>query len=128
MKILTTILLIGLTSVAFADGEGSWYESPQLLGRHESMEKSGISPFLYFDSIAAASVEGGIETADNFTSQVYAGLDLDLEKLFGWDGTISKISIVRSGSKKCLAKSGRLNSAGHPWMRISRTTNCIVIL
>ena len=94
MKILTTTLLIGLTSVAFADGEYSWYESPQLLGRHESMEKSGISPFLYFDAIAAASVEGGIETADNFTSQTYAGLDLDLEKLFGWDGTISKISIV----------------------------------
>lgn len=79
--------------MAIANGE-VWYERDQLLGRPESMEESVISLFLYFDAIAAGNVEGGIQTADNFTAQTYAGLDLDLEKLFGWDGTTGKISIV----------------------------------
>ncbi|MDF1824008.1 MAG: carbohydrate porin [Verrucomicrobiales bacterium] len=72
----------------------SWYERERLLGSHDTLEESGISPFLYFDSIAAASVDGGRESAQNFTVQTYAGVDLDLEKLLGWDETTVKISMV----------------------------------
>ncbi|MDF7808653.1 carbohydrate porin [Pontiellaceae bacterium B12219] len=71
-----------------------WYEEDRLFPRYESMVDSGIMPFLYFDSIYAANVDGGIETGDNFTAQTYAGVDLDLEKLIGWDSTIMKISMV----------------------------------
>ncbi|MDF1739748.1 MAG: carbohydrate porin [Verrucomicrobiales bacterium] len=71
-----------------------WYERDRLLGPRDSLEDAGISPFLYFDSIAAASVDGGIDTAKNYTVQTYAGVDLDLEKILGWDETTVKISMV----------------------------------
>ncbi|QBG48036.1 carbohydrate porin [Verrucomicrobia bacterium S94] len=91
---------LSLTAVAEeAVQNKAWYEEERLFSRHESMEEAGIFPFLYFDSIYAANVDGGIETADNFTAQTYAGVDLDLEKLIGWDGTRIKLSIVnRSGN------------------------------
>ncbi len=88
------------TRATSAKGSASlpWYERDHLLGRHESMIKAGISPFLYFDAIGAANVDGGIRTADNFTAQTYGGVDLDLGKILGWAGTTSKISFVnRSG-------------------------------
>ena len=72
----------------------AWYERERLIDTNDSLEDSGISPFLYFDSIAAASVDGGRESARNFTVQTYAGVDLDLEKLLGWDETTMKISMV----------------------------------
>lgn len=76
-----------------------WYERDRLFGRHAGMENAGISPFLYFDSIVAGNVDGGIRTADNFTAQTYGGVDLDFGKMLGWEGTTSKISFVnRSGN------------------------------
>ncbi len=72
----------------------SLHESERLLGTHDTLEESGISPFLYYDSIAAASVDGGLASAKNFTVQTYAGVDLDLEKLLGWDETTVKLSMV----------------------------------
>jgi carbohydrate-selective porin OprB len=97
MKRLTSTLLIGLTSVAFADSE-AWYEREQLTGDwggfRTSLEDKGITPFAYYDSIAAANVSGGIKDDDQYTGQVYAGLDLDFEKMFGWDETTGKLSMV----------------------------------
>ncbi|MDF7799473.1 carbohydrate porin [Pontiellaceae bacterium B1224] len=71
-----------------------WHEEDRLFPRYESMVDSGIMPFLYFDSIYAANVDGGVRTADNFTAQTYAGVDLDLEKLIGFEDAIVKISMV----------------------------------
>ncbi|WPJ97407.1 carbohydrate porin [Coraliomargarita algicola] len=97
MKIITTTMLIGLTSIAFANGE-AWNEREQVTGDwgglRTSLEDKGIDAFLYYDSIAAASVSGGIQHDDQFTGQVYAGVRLDFEKMFGWDTTTGKISIV----------------------------------
>ncbi|MCK9609324.1 MAG: carbohydrate porin [Methylomonas sp.] len=97
MKILTTFMLIGLSSIAFAADE-AWNEREYLTGDwgglRTSIEDKGIEPFLYYDSIAAANVSGGIQTDDQYTGQVYGGLNLDLEKLLGWDATTAKISMV----------------------------------
>ena len=35
-----------------------WYERDRIFGRHQDMLDSGISPFLFFDSITAANVGG----------------------------------------------------------------------
>jgi carbohydrate-selective porin OprB len=97
MKRLTTTLLIGLTGLAFGDTE-AWYERSQLSGDwgglRTSLEENGIEPFLYYDSIAGANVSGGIQQDDQFTGQVYAGLLLDFDEIFGWDATTGKISMV----------------------------------
>ncbi|MGJ8724769.1 MAG: carbohydrate porin [Roseibacillus sp.] len=71
-----------------------WYESDRLFGRNQSMLDSGISPFLFWDSITAANVSGGRDSASNFTAQTYGGVDLDLGKLFGFQDTIAKVSFV----------------------------------
>ncbi|WP_372796335.1 carbohydrate porin [Pontiella sp.] len=97
MKKLLTVTIIASVGLAFAEevvNTKSWYEQDRLFNRHEDMEESGISPFLYFDSIYAANVDGGVETDDQFTAQVYAGVDLDLEKLLGFEDTVFKISMV----------------------------------
>jgi carbohydrate-selective porin OprB len=97
MKKLITTALIATSSLALAEDAATskvWYEQDRLFSRHENMVESGISPFLYIDTIYAANVDGGRETADNFTAQTYAGVDLDLEKLFGLEDTVVKISMV----------------------------------
>jgi carbohydrate-selective porin OprB len=76
----------------------AWNERTQLTGDwggfRTSLEENGITPFLYYDSIAAASVSGGIEKDDQFTGQVYAGVNLDFDKMLGWNTTTGKISMV----------------------------------
>lgn len=61
--------------------------------RPELIDK-GVTPFLYYDSIFGANVHGGIQDDRQFAGQVYAGVDLDLEKLLGWQGATMKISTV----------------------------------
>ncbi len=63
-------------------------------GARSCLAESGITPFLYYDSIYAANVDGGIKSDQDYTGQIYAGADLDLETLWGWDGTTMKISMV----------------------------------
>ncbi|WP_372806319.1 carbohydrate porin [Pontiella sp.] len=97
MKKQIITALIASSSLALAEDAATtkaWYEEDRLFSRHESMEESGISPFLYIDTIYAANVDGGRETDDNFTAQTYAGVDLDLEKLFGIEDAVVKISMV----------------------------------
>jgi len=93
---ITTFLLLtfGVVWAQESATTKAWYEQDRLLPRHADMEESGISPFLYYDGIVSASLDGGKRTSDNFTSQVYAGMNLDLEKLLGWDDTTAKISMV----------------------------------
>ncbi|QDV56545.1 Porin B precursor [Rosistilla oblonga] len=64
-------------------------------GIRPCLQDSGITPFLYYDSITAANVDGGIKADQDFTGQVYAGADLDLETLLGWNRTTLKISTVQ---------------------------------
>ncbi|MFG0254819.1 MAG: carbohydrate porin, partial [Rhodopirellula sp. JB053] len=73
-------------------------EEPYLLGNccgtRSLLQMSGVTPFLYYDSIFAANVDGGLTADEAYTGQIYAGADLDLEQLWGWDGTTLKISMV----------------------------------
>lgn len=101
---LITIVVATSWGVAFAGEPVSvnwyepapetWYERARLLGTHDTLEQAGISPFLYYDSIAAANVEGGLRDAKNYTVQTYAGVDLDLEKILNWNDTTVKLSMV----------------------------------
>ena len=63
-------------------------------GNRQRMIESGVTPFFYYDAIASANVSGGLRNNEGYTGQVYAGVDLDLEKLWGWHGTTMKISTV----------------------------------
>jgi carbohydrate-selective porin OprB len=96
-QIIITLLLssgVALAAEEMPPESKAWYEEAQLFNGRASLEESGITPFLYVDSIYAANVDGGIATEDNFTAQVYAGVDLDLEKILGWSDTVAKISMV----------------------------------
>ncbi|WFB35484.1 carbohydrate porin [Kiritimatiellota bacterium B12222] len=103
MKKLLTLLLCAGISVAVAqeesdDSGGPWTERDQLTGdwggSRTKLEDSGVTPFLYYDGIAGAAVSGGLSTGNAYTGQVYAGIDLDFDKMLGWEGTIMKISMV----------------------------------
>ncbi|HBP87365.1 MAG TPA: carbohydrate porin [Nitrospirales bacterium] len=76
----------------------SWYEGAQLTGNwwgfRDSLEDSGVRPFIVYDSIFAANVSGGIESDKDFVGQVYAGLEMDLERLLGLNGMTFKVSYV----------------------------------
>ncbi|MBK1829792.1 carbohydrate porin [Verrucomicrobiaceae bacterium R5-34] len=87
-----------LATTAATEDDASFNAGDYLTGdwgglRPDLIDK-GITPFLYYDSIFGANVSGGIARDEDFAGQVYAGVDLDLEKLFGWEGTTMKISTV----------------------------------
>ena len=63
-------------------------------GLRSQLIESGVTPFLFYDSITSANLGGGLRDDQGFVGQVYAGVDLDLEKLFGLNGTTMKISYV----------------------------------
>lgn len=88
---------IATTATAQLTAE-SWYERKQLTGNwwglRDLLVDSGVQPFLYYDSIFAANVSGGIESDKDFVGQVYAGLNTDLERLLGLEGMTFKISYV----------------------------------
>jgi carbohydrate-selective porin OprB len=108
MKKLITIALIVSSSIALA-GE-SWAERDRLTGdwggARTNLEARGVTPFAYYDSIFAANVSGGKKTGGEFTGQVYAGFDLDLETLLGWQDTIMKISMVERHGKSVASDVG----------------------
>lgn len=67
---------------------------------HGGVSKSkSIDPFISFVSIAASNVSGGLDHTSEYAGQLYAGLNLDFEKILGWKGTRGKISMInRHGS------------------------------
>jgi carbohydrate-selective porin OprB len=100
MKKITAMILIASVGVATADQPVAeptskpWYEEDRLFDGRRDMEESGINLFLYFDSIWGANITGGIKNDQDFTAQIYAGADFDLEKLMGAEDTVAKISMV----------------------------------
>ncbi|HBR94429.1 MAG TPA: hypothetical protein DEA90_09725 [Opitutae bacterium] len=81
-----------------AADSGSLFERERLTGdwggARSDLEEYGITPFFYYDAIVGANVSGGIQDDEEFTGQIYAGLDFDFEKLFGWESTTMKLSVV----------------------------------
>ncbi len=102
MKTLNTSLwiaaaVISSSSIALADSQpliererltGDWG------GARTDLEAFGITPFFYYDAIVGANVSGGLQNDEAFTGQIYAGFDFDFEKLFGWESTTMKLSVV----------------------------------
>lgn len=96
---ITLLLSSGIATAETAQpASGSWYERDHLTGNwdglRDSLEASGIAPFIVYDSIFAANVSGGSESDRDFTGQLYAGLKMDLEKLMGLSGTTFKLSMI----------------------------------
>ncbi|MGJ8639237.1 MAG: carbohydrate porin [Opitutaceae bacterium] len=105
MKKLTASLLITSTvALSSQSALADYVDSGPILerervtgdwgGSRTSLEEAGIAPFFYYDGIIGANVSGGIQDDENFTGQIYAGLDFDFEKLFGWEDTTMKLSMV----------------------------------
>lgn len=100
MKKLIITTLLASSSLALANDTDSspLLERERLTGDwgglRTSLEEDGIKPFLYYDAIVAANVSGGIQDDEEATGQVYAGLDLDFEKLLSWEATTMKVSMV----------------------------------
>ncbi|MDQ8192837.1 carbohydrate porin [Coraliomargarita sp. SDUM461004] len=99
-RFLLSAAFLASSSCALADyvDSGPILERERLTGdwggSRTSLENAGITPFFYYDAIVGANVSGGIQDDEEFTGQIYAGLDLDLEKLFDWEATTMKISMV----------------------------------
>ena len=98
-KIFAFVFVCATGSSWAAEPAGTaWNERDQLTGNwggaRTRMEESGVTPFAYYDAILGANVSGGVQSGEAFTGQLYMGVDLDLEKLLGWDATTMKISMV----------------------------------
>ena len=63
-----------------------------LLGLRPKLVDSGVTPFLFYDGIFGANVSGGLNDDQAYAGQAYFGINLDLEKLLGWENTTVKIS------------------------------------
>jgi porin len=69
-------------------------------GRHgEDLASLGYSFFAYYTAIVASNVSGGIDKGTAYAHDVYAGINLDLERLLGWKSTtFSLTGINRAGA------------------------------
>ncbi len=96
-KLFTLLLCTGL-GVAVAQESVPMIERDRITGdwggARTNLEDDGVNFFAYYDAIAGAAVSGGLSTGNDYTGQVYAGVDLDFEKLLGWQNTVMKISMV----------------------------------
>lgn len=63
------------------------------------MENDGIAPYLYYTSIAAANVSGGVrQGGPEYAQDVNPGVTLDMQKLVGWDdATVNLNGVDRVG-------------------------------
>lgn len=79
---------------AFADRlTGDW------AGQRTKLADAGVEVFAYFNAIVASNSSGGLNRKTNYAGDAFAGVSLDLDKLFGWQDTTLVISgINRHGS------------------------------
>lgn len=103
-----TIMIIAVLAGLIALGDDlesqqRWYEKERitgdLMGLRPAMEDAGLTPFAYYNAIVAANVSGGVESEQDYASDVYFGMKFDLEKLLGWKDTVFTVSgIDRHGN------------------------------
>jgi porin len=68
-------------------------------GKRKQLEEQGITLFGYYNAIVASNVNGGIDDATDYAGDLYAGVQLDLDKIADWDGwTFNLTGIDRHGS------------------------------
>jgi len=67
-------------------------------GTRTQLKAEGIDVFAYYNAIVSANVSGGNEDANAYAGDLFAGVTLDLGKLFGADGwTFNLSGIDRHG-------------------------------
>jgi porin len=82
---------------------GSWAAGDYLTGdwggRRTRLAAQGYTFFAYYNAIVASNVSGGIDQGTAYAGDLYAGLQVDLQKVFGWDGwTFNLTGIDRQGN------------------------------
>lgn len=81
------------------DSATNWPDNPYLTGDWGGMRTrladDGVSPYLYYTSIVAANVSGGVRRGGpKYAQDVNPGVLLDMKKLAGWDGAMININGV----------------------------------
>jgi porin len=103
----TLIRLIALTAMALpsleAGASGPWQDGDYLTGdwggRRSELVDQGYRFFAFYNAIVASNVSGGIDQGSAYAGDLYAGLTLDLEKIFGLEGwTFNLSGIDRHGA------------------------------
>lgn len=73
-----------------------WIAGDYLTGdwgaKRQELAKDGYRFFAYYNAIVARNVSGGIDLGGSYAGDLYAGVQLDLEKIFGWNGWIFNLS------------------------------------
>jgi porin len=82
---------------------GGWLDGDYLTGdwggRRSRLEAQGYRFFAYYNAIVASNVGGGIDQGTAYAGDLYVGVQLDLQKIFGWDGwTFNLTGIDRQGA------------------------------
>jgi porin len=102
---LSTTLALGAALLLPAAGAqaAGWAAGDHLLGdwggRRAALQEQGISFWGYYNAIVASNVSGGIEQGTAYAGGLYAGVQLDLDKLAGLDGwTFTLSGIDRHGA------------------------------
>ncbi|MFT3992273.1 MAG: carbohydrate porin [Luteolibacter sp.] len=96
---LLTLLLASSPLLA----QASWLDGDRLTGDWQGLrttqENSGVKIFAYYAGIFATNVSGGISQDSDYSGDLFAGVELDLEKILGWDSTAFTLSgIDRHGN------------------------------
>ena len=73
--------------------------------RSELYEK-GVDPFVGYVSIASSNISGGVDRDVVFAGQLYAGVNLNLEKIINLKGTRFKVSMVNRHGEGLLSEVG----------------------
>lgn len=82
---------------------GGWLNGDYLTGdwggKRTELAAKGYTFFAYCNAIVASNVGGGNEQGTALAGDLYAGMTIDLQKAFGWDGwTFNLSGIDRSGA------------------------------
>tara|TARA_R110001583_G_scaffold45415_6_gene143053 strand:- start:2009 stop:3256 length:1248 start_codon:yes stop_codon:yes gene_type:complete len=102
LVLVSTSLFAANTLHANTDSEGRLNEE-YLTGnwhaQRATLEEEGYRYFAYYNTIASSNVSGGIDSGSDFAGDLFAGMQLDLDKIFGWeDWTFNLSGIERHGN------------------------------
>jgi porin len=105
-RLLSLVLATSSVSAGGATGAetalDSWLSGDYLTGdwngSRTELEDKGYRFFGYYNAIVASNLSGGIDQRTEYAGDLYAGVQLDLGKSFGWDGwTFNLTGIDRHG-------------------------------